>query len=314
MQNKVATIGLVAFLAVDVALVALAMRSGHPTRETAASAPVTSVATSAASATSTPGATATSGATSEAPTGPAPAPVTELVSALDATTAWRATSGSCEQGGSALSVTTDGGKTWEKTKSPARAVTRVQPLAAERVFAIGAGAGCDLRQYASNNLGSSWLAGTAVSGGWARQLDKATDVLTPRDERAQPCGASTDVIDLSRTSADQAQVLCADGAVMLTDDGGQTWSDDGAVKGGLALGNRLESNRLTTYVARVTSACPGIDIVRVAKGKSAERVACIGTKVPSGAGQIGLSLVSEAGWLVAGDSVYTGDADLTKWK
>jgi hypothetical protein len=321
MQNKVATIGLVGFLAVDVALVALALRPSHPAgADAVATVPVTSATSvttpGATPSTKTPDATATSGSTTTAaaPTGPKPAPVAQLIGGLDATTAWRATTGSCDQGGSALTVTADGGKTWDKTKAPARSVIRVQPLSADRVFAIGAGSNCTLRQYASNDLGATWQAGTAVSGGWARQLDKATDVLTPQDDRAQPCGASTDVIDLSRTSADQAQALCADGAVMVTDDGGQTWADDGTVKGGLALGNRLESNRLTTYVARVGGDCPGIDLVRVVKGKSLDSVACVGTKVPSQAGEVGLSLVSAAGWIVAGDTVYTGNADLTKWK
>ena len=85
-------------------------------------------------------------------------------------------------------------------------------------------------------------------------------------------------------------------------------------RGGLALGNRLESNRLTTYVARVGGDCPGIDLVRVVKGKSASSIACIGTSVPPKAGQIGMSLVAGAAWLVAGDAVWTGNADLTKWK
>ncbi|GAA2168209.1 hypothetical protein FHX52_1929 [Humibacillus xanthopallidus] len=321
MQKKVATIGLVGFLAVDVALVALALRPSHPDGAGApAATPVASFTTPGASgatgSTKTPAATPSSGttATSDAPTGPKPAPVTEIVGALDATTAWRATTGSCDKGGSTLLVTSDGGKTWDKVKAPARSVSRVQPLAADRVFAIGAGSSCDLKQYASNDLGATWQAGTSVSGGWARQLDKATDVLTPQDTRAQPCGASTDVIDLSRTSADEAQALCADGSVMVTEDGGQSWADDGSVKGGLALGNRIESNRLTTYVARVGGDCPGIDLVRVVKGKSLESVACVGTKVPSGAGQVGVSIVNAAGWIVAGDAVYSGNADLTKWK
>ena len=305
MQNKVATIGLVAFLAVDVALVALALRPTHPDGSgAAATTPVTSVTTPVATtSTKTPSATATSATTpaDAAPSGPAPAPVTVLVGALDATTAWRATTGSCDKGGSALSVTSDGGKTWDKTKAPARSLIRVQPLSADRVFAIGAGSSCELKQYASNDLGASWAAGTAVSGGWARQLDKPTDVLTPQDERAQPCSASTDVIDLSRTSADQAQVLCADGAVMVTDDGGKTWAADGTVKGGLALGNRLESNRLTTYVARVGGDCPGIDLARVAKGKSPDSFSCAGRKVPTQA-------VNDKIWIAGADLKSRGPA------
>ncbi|WP_404392285.1 hypothetical protein [Humibacillus xanthopallidus] len=321
MRNKVATIGLVAFLAVDVGLVALALRPGRPaTVAPSTGTPTAVVTTTGASTTKTPATTPTGTATDTATgtaapgQGPKPAPVALLIGALDATTAWRASTGSCEKGGSALSVTADGGETWDETKSPARSVIRVQPLDEDRVFAVAAGADCELKQYASNDRGDSWQAPSAVSGGWARQLDEPTEVLTPQNDRAQPCGASTDVIDLSRTSADQAQALCADGAVTVTGNGGESWADAGTAKGGLALGNRLESGRLTTYVARVSGDCPGIELVRVAKGKSLDRVSCIGTSVPTKAGQIGLSIVGEAGWLVAADSVWTATADLTTWK
>lgn len=316
MRNKVATIGLVAFLAVDVGLVALALRPGSPaTVAPSTGTPTAVVTTTGGSSTKTPsaGTSTTTGTAAPAP-GPKPAPVAQLIGALDATTAWRASTGTCEKGGSALSVTADGGETWDKTEAPARSVIRVQPLDEDRVFAVAAGADCELKQYASNDRGDSWQAPSAVSGGWARQLDEPTEVLTPQNDRAQPCGPSTDVIDLSRTSADQAQALCADGAVTVTGNGGDSWADAGTVKGGLALGNRLEAGRLTTYVARVSGDCPGIELVRVAKGKSLDRVSCIGTSVPTKAGQIGLSIVGEAGWLVAADAVWTATADLTTWK
>ena len=316
MRNKVATIGLVAFLAVDVALVALALRPGRPGGAEPATGTPTSVVTTtgAASSTKTPAATGTSTGTATGARGPQPAPVALLIGALDATTAWRASTGTCQQGGATVSVTADGGETWDKTEAPARSVIRVQPLDEDRVFAVAAGADCELKQYASNDRGDSWQAPSAVSGGWARQLDEPTEVLTPQDDRAQPCGPSTAVVDLSRTSASQAQALCVSGSVRVTNDGGETWTDAGAVEGGLALGNRLEKGQLTTYVARVAGDCPGIDLVRVAKGKASESVACIGTTLPSKAGQIGLSIVAEAGWLVAGDKVWTAPAALKAWK
>ena len=168
MHNKVATIGLVAFLAIDVALVALALRPGRPGEaEPATGTPTAVVTTTGASSTKTPAATDTSTGPAAA-RGPQPAPVALLIGALDATTAWRASTGSCEKGGAAVAVTADGGGTWDKTKTPARSVTRVQPLDEDRVFAVAAGADCELKQYASNDRGDSWQAPTAVSGGWAR--------------------------------------------------------------------------------------------------------------------------------------------------
>ncbi len=161
---------------------------GTPSRRRARRPSVVTT-TGATSSTKTPAATGTSTGTATAARGPKPAPVALLIGALDATTAWRASTGTCDRGGSALSVTADGGETWDKTKAPARSVIRVQPLDEDRVFAVAAGADCELKQYASNDRGDSWQAPTAVSGGWARQLDEPTEVLTPQDDRAQPCGA-----------------------------------------------------------------------------------------------------------------------------
>ncbi|MCU1537404.1 MAG: hypothetical protein JWP82_1755 [Humibacillus sp.] len=318
MRNKLATIGLVTFLVLDLALVALALRPGRgapaSTPGVAVSVPAATTPTASASASTSGTATPTGTATTGGSTAPEPAPVTALVGALDATTAWRATAGSCKEGGSAALVTTDGGATWNKTKTPARSLARVQPLDQDRVFAVAAGADCALKQYASNDRGDSWQAPTAVSGGWARQLDAPTDVLSPQNDRAQPCGTSTDVIDLSRTSASQAQALCASGAVRLTTDGGSTWTDSGGVSGGLALGNRVVSGTLRTYVARVGGDCPGLQLVRVSKGAALDSVACIGSSVPAKPGQVGLAVVGEAGWLVVGNEPWVGSADLTTWK
>ncbi|NUO91801.1 MAG: hypothetical protein HOQ18_13415, partial [Dermatophilaceae bacterium] len=136
MDRRVAAAGLVAFLAIDIALVVLALRSG---REAPAASPLVSTAlTSTATTLPTPttsaptGASATSTTTASTtpatqPSAAAAEPVARLVSALDATTAWRATVGSCAAGRARVEVSTDGGATWTRLRSPARAVARVQP-------------------------------------------------------------------------------------------------------------------------------------------------------------------------------------------
>ncbi len=317
MNNRVATAGLVAFLAVDVGLVALALRSGNPTSETlppAAVARTETLTTSAplrpSASTPTPAATSPTSSTSS-PAAATGVPVTRLVSALDAATAWRATSGACDAGGATLEVTTDGGRTWTKRRPPARAIARVQPLDESSAFVIGAGAACALKQYTSGDLGETWQAPTTVSGGWARRLDEPTQVLAPRQSAAMPCGDAV-VVDLSRTSAAQAQSLCADGSVVGTDDGGTTWSDFGDARGAVALSNVLVGNQLTTYAVRIVGACKGVQLVEVGKGRAAAAVACVPVADPQ-RGSVGLSVTQRAGWIVSGDQTWHSQDDLTSW-
>jgi len=310
MNNRVATAGLVAFLAVDVALVALALRSGQNTSQavppvsTTRTAPLTTSPPASATKSPTPGTTATPAAKA--------VPVSRLVSALDAATAWRATSGACDTGGATVDITTDGGQTWTRLRSPARALLRVQALDETRAFVIGAGSDCVVKQYASRDAGATWQAPTAVSGGWARRLDHPTQVLTPQEPAATPCGEAV-VVDLSRTSAAQAQALCADGSVVVTDDGGTTWSDSGDAPGAVALSNLLVGNTLTTYAVRMVGACKGVQLVKVAKGGNADVIACVPV-TDAERGTVGLSVTERAAWIVAGNQTWTSQRDLTSWK
>ena len=326
MHRRVAAVGLVAFLAIDIGLVFMALRSGRdaPTASPQVATTVTTTLTTPVATTTilpTPTTPAPTGAsttsTTSAPSGPSAAPaavpVARLVSALDATTAWRASAGSCVAGGARVEVTTDGGATWTRLRSPARAVARVQPLSRSGAFVIGAGAECTPRQFATKDAGQSWDPPTTVSGGWARRLDEPTQVLAPRAARATPCGAAA-VVDLARSSATRAEALCASGSVVATDDGGQTWADAGSAPGAVALGTRLTgSGTLSTYAVRVVPACPGYQVVRVAADSGAEPVACVrGESVARG--QVGLSVTGTAAWIVAGDQTWVSSRDLTSWE
>lgn len=313
MKSRVATAGLVAFLAVDVGLVALALRSGQTSTDevpTASSTRTAALTTSPPTTSSPPSTTTT---TPPARSTEATAvPVARLVSALDAATAWRASTGACDRGGATLEITSDGGQTWTKLRSPARAIARVQPLDATRVFTVGAGPDCTLKQYASSDAGLTWQAPTTISGGWARRLDEPTQVLAPKDSAARPCGDGA-VLDLSRTSASEAQALCADGSVVLTRDGGSTWTDSGDAPGAVALSNLLVGDRLTTYAVRIVGACKGVQLVEVVRGRAADAVACVPVS-DAQRGDVGLSVNERAGWIVAGDQTWLSQGDLTSWR
>ncbi|WP_076261510.1 hypothetical protein [Intrasporangium flavum] len=324
MRRGLATAALVALLIIDAVLVAVALRPGglHGPPPAPSAATRLPDGTPSTSATTGPGPTgATAGATGPTAdptttTTPSPAttatatPVALLVAGVDASTAYRGSTGTCTAGGAALEVTTDGGATWTTLRSPARALARVQPLDASRVFVIGSSASCVPSQYASRDRGGTWQAPAAVTGSWARRLDDPASIVAPKATDPKPCGGAA-VLDLSRTSATRAQALCAGGEVVGSTDGGRTWRAEGTAAGGVALSN-LDDAGIVTYVARVVGACAGVQVVRVGTDRSTV-VACVATRGVR-AGQVALSVTAQAGWLVVGDRTWTAAGDLRSWR
>jgi hypothetical protein len=317
MNKRLATVGLGAFLLADIVLVALALR---PPPVNPLTAGPTGTAVSVVSPTPEPTGEPTDGASATEPTSAAtttakpggPVPVQRIVIGLDATHAWRANAGSCESGGALVEVTTDGGETWTKRTSPARAISRIQPLQAGTGFILGAGADCEIKEWTTKTNGQAWAGPKALVGAWARQISKPTTVITPQHPAATPCG-DLPVLDLSRTSAEQAEALCEDGSVKVSNNAGTSWAASGEAPDAVALTNRLEGEVLTTYAARVVASCAGVQIVKVIQGKPAVAVTCVKATVPTEAGQIGISAAPDAGWLVVGDETWTAGADLKSW-
>ncbi len=297
--GRMALLGLLALLVVDVLLVALAFRP-----DAAGASPT---ATAAASVT-------TASPTTSAPPALEAAPVKEVVVAVDGERAWRAALGTCQDGGARLRVTDDGGSTWTKRAAPARALGRVQPVDADRGFVIGAtGSGCTVGEYATDDDAATWRGPREVEGGWSRVPGgNAKTVITPKREDARPCGATT-VIDLARVSANRAVVVCADGRLVRSTDGGSKWTTMATVDGALAVGAREVDGTPEVHVARVTDGCEGVEVATVTGGKAA-RAACVKTSLDGAEGRVSLSVVDEAGWLAVADTIWRSDAKLETWR
>lgn len=319
MGKRLATIGLGVFLLADIVLVALALRppsvdadvgAGPPSTVRPSSTAPGTTATSTGPVTPTP---SESASTSAAPKPSAPLPVQRMVVGLDANNAWRATMGSCESGGSLVQVTDDGGRTWSKGTSPAKALARIAPQLNGVGLVYAAGADCTLQEWVTRDDGATWTGPTPANNAWTRLLSDVTEVSTPSDANATPCGTAA-VLDLSRTTPEQAEALCANGKVVVTDDGGTSWADSGSAPGAMALSNRLEAGVLTSYAARLSSSCAGVQIVRVVQGRAASPVACVETDAAPEPGQVGISAAPAAGWLVVGKQTWTSGADLRTWK
>ncbi len=299
--GRLALLGLLALLVVDALLVALAFR---PDAAEASATP-----TPVPAATSTAAASATTPATRVAES----TPVTQVIAAVDGKRAWRATLGTCRDGGSSVSVTDDGGRTWTNRETAAPALGRIQPVGTTRGFVIGAPKDCSAGEYATDDDGKTWRGPRDIEGGWARVPggDKPTIVNTPKRPDARPCGGTT-VIDLVRVSASKAVAACADGRIVRSIDGGSRWTSLATVEGTLAVAAREEKGTPAVYVARTVEGCTGVEVARVADGK-ATRVACITTLLDGAEGRVSLSVVDDAGWLAVADATWRSGSDLKSW-
>ena len=298
--GRLALLGLLALLVVDALLVALAFRPD------AAEA-------SATTPTPRPAATSTATTTTAATKGAEAVPVTDAIAAVDGKRAWRAKLGTCRDGGSTISVTDDGGRTWTKRETAAPALGRIQPVDSTRGFVIGAPKGCTAGEYATDDDGTTWRGPRAIEGGWSRVPggDEPALVISPKRPDARPCGQAA-VIDLARISASRAVAACADGRLTRSVDGGSRWTPLASVDGTVAVAARVEKGIPTVYVARTVEGCAGVEVARVADTR-ATRVACVKTLLDGAEGRVSLSVVDDAGWLAVADATWRSGSNLKSW-
>jgi hypothetical protein len=306
-SSRVATVALVGLLALDVALVGMALKSTSARPADAGSGTSPSPSLDPAPA---PSATPSD---SEGPSSPATAaavPLQTMIVAVDDQQAWRVGAGSCPDGGGTLLSTVDGGKSWTKGKADFRRVLRVQPADGGTAFAIGANSSCAAELKDTSDGGLTWAGGGDVGRAWFRDPANPTVVRAPGPARSAPCGKRP-VLDLAVLKSGSARVLCGDGVVRSTRDSGAGWTVTGTVDGAVALAVSTASAS-ESYVARLGAPkCAGVQIVQVRQGAS---ISCVRTSTPTGAGQVALSLVDGGGWLAVGDVTMRSTDDLRTWK
>jgi hypothetical protein len=300
--SRLGLAGLAAFLVADVALVGLALRSTQAGAEPAGGRPGARGGISAAGARTTTPAPAES---ASAPVGPAQGPLTVGIVAVDADTAWRFTAGTCADGGSTLSITSDGGATWEPRAVPFDATMRIRVRDDGTAFAIGSDAECSPRFRQAERDAAQWGAESAVPQAWYRDPKNPAVIGTAAGTRAKPCGASA-VLDLSVVD-DAAQALCADGRVRASDIGA-TWAAAGDVAGALAIAATAQS----TLAVRAADGCEGLAVVDARAPDTV--VGCAEVDAAElEPGSVSLSVKDGHAWLLAGDAVLRSSGDLSEW-
>ena len=303
--SRVATMAIVGLVALDVVLVATALRStqasGIDARPVSTAAPSVALGTASASPSPT------------ASPGPASVPLQTMLVALDDQRAWRVQAGSCSAGGASTATTKDGGKTWVNGSMKLQRIVRVRPQDSRIAFVIGADTSCAAELMNSGDGGSTWSAGGSMDLAWFRDPKDSQVVRSPGSGTSEPCG-KTAVLDLAVLTAGSARVLCAEGVVRSTTNNGAVWTDLGKVAGAVALAVPTVS-QAETYVARVgVPDCAGVQILRV---RQMVATSCIETSIPKGQepqGQIAISLVKGGGWLSVGNATMRSTDDLATWK
>lgn len=315
--TRAATTGLVALLAADIALVVLSLRHTAPLAgdETV---PTSSTTATISTSPTTPERAVTSSpaaSTSRSTASVKVSPVAVMIVAIDGSVAWRIKAGSCEAGGGAVAVTTDGGKSFKDRKSPLRVIAGVQPTSADRAFMVGASRACDMEGRTTADGGASWGPASRVTDVWTRDARDDQVVLSSGSRSSRPCGEGV-VVDLTRLSAGGAQVLCADSTLKSTNDSGASWQAAGDAPGALALDDRQGPNGITAYVVRPGEKCRGLEIVQRDNGGAGvpKPVGCAELPLEGvKPGTVSLSVVGNDGWLAVGDDMWRSRDGLRTW-
>jgi len=265
-KRWLAIIGIVLFLAVDILLVVLALRSTSPRDSGSASLsePLPAASSPSATPTSTPSAT------------PAisPAAPTRILTALDASVAWRATTGACPSAVASPELTTDGGGTWSSTDLTTTtgvvALQRIVVTDPDTATFLGAADDCTADAARTFVAGADFAAAPdQLDGTWYLAPVGGATVHAPGGDVAAPCASTIAIAPLDDS---RAGVLCGDGGVHLTADAGASWTAVESPDGTIALTETSEG----VLVASIgTAQCAGVQLTTISLTDDSAPLACV---------------------------------------
>ncbi|MGH3368337.1 MAG: WD40/YVTN/BNR-like repeat-containing protein [Nocardioidaceae bacterium] len=251
-RRGTAIVGLLALLVVDAVLVFLAMRPSDP--------PGDAIATTSPSEISTPPAENRS-APSLSPT-PTASPTSEsaarqLVSAGEGGAAVRAEAGTCDGGGAALEITTDGAD-WRPVELEVTSLLRVRSVDADNAWVVGTDDACTPRFLRTSDGGETWQVEQSTGGAWHLLPSGVQRLHAPDGNVDSPCKRSAPV-DLASVGPRRAALLCPTARVQVTTNGGDTWTRAGTAPGAQAL---TYVNKDTAYAAAPAFGdCEGVAVI-----------------------------------------------------
>ena len=210
---------------------------------------------------------------------------------------WRAVRGSCADRPE-VEVSTDGGRTWRRTRPGVAALSRLKSYDERSVFAIGADARCRPSFAWAAATDRRWQQDAARAGDvWFRLPGDPDRVHAPGGRRTTPC--STGLSDLAGLGTYQAAALCRDGRIRTTDDGG-SWTTVLKASGGRAL----NADDDEFVVAKTVPSCAGLVVQRfdvTGAGLAAATPRCHRSASPSA--PVAVAIGPSTTWLWSGDDI-----------
>ena len=292
------------FVLVDLVLIGWALNStrGAPAAPQAEELPVAIAPQLAPTETPTPEPTAA------APTftlAEAVAP-TRIITALNATTAWRARTGPCPATAAEPEYTIDGGVTWTTTDATGpTGVTAIQSITVEAdgIASMVALAGTDcapefVKTYVAGDNYRAY--DDQLENNWYVNPDEPLTVVSPSGSVDSPCGA---VVSLAPASQSASAVLCSDQTVFMTDSGGANWIGPVSVPGAVGMSVSVAGYRLASIGQ---ADCAGIQMGLVLPGQSGVEVSgCLVSESVTAVSlaDVGLSEAGGSVWLWTQDQV-----------
>jgi len=303
-RRRLAVVGLIIFVIVDIVLVAwaaTASRSPHESSNASSTSSTSSRPTASptrsVSAKPTPTATATT-----APIADAVAP-SRLLAVLDNNTAWRAATGACPATPAAMELTTNGGGSWKQSDASgptgASALIRLTVQSGTQASAIALTAqGCAPEFIRTYVAGDNWATyADQLPGAWYANPGEKGKVHSPAGDVAAPCAS---VVGLAVGAGTNAAVLCANHDVYRTADNGATWGSPQNVSAAVAIA-ALDSGYVVAGVG--TPGCAGTSVAGMDAGTGgANNLACVGS-TKSAPGTVAISAGTGSLWLWAGDTM-----------
>jgi hypothetical protein len=243
-------------------------------------------------------------------------PPTRILSALDGTTAWRATTGECPAPATP-EVTTNAGDTWSMTDATAEVqITALQGLTVvsdSLIQLIGLSANdCEPQFARSFVAGEDYsLAPLLLGDQWFVDPADRAVVQTPSGSVDAPCDS---VVALAARTDSQAGVLCSDTRVFTTQNGGDTWGNSVTIRGAV----NLAVTEMGYVIATVgLPECAGVQLIALSVDLlTATPKGCLPVDGPAETmqGNVAVSEASGTIWLWVGDSVARSNNQGTSWQ
>lgn len=313
LRQRLLIAGLVAFLIFDVALVSFALNDTKPSKNAGAVVDPPSVVEPVET---TPPAVEPPAVVEPVETTPTTTPPpTRFLAALDATTAWRATTGDCPAATATPERTTDSGATWTSFDASAGGTDASSILSvyvkskSEVSLVTLTAADCTPQRVSTFVAGDQWQEyPDRVSANWFVNPANRATVHSPAGDFPAPCPS---VIALADRNDSTAAVLCADGTLFRTGDGAATWGPGVSLPG---AANLTVSDDGYILAATNQAGCAGVQVFSTPEAPDA-------TFSPNGCREAAVApgdvAVASAGgmlWLWAGDAVSRSDDGGATWQ